>query len=215
MEIIFLVLLILVVFYVVNKNKKGNPKLLDKRTEIFKDLIVNNSADLVFKEILRFGQNSNYTIDYVDAESHQLILNYVPKMGQQTNGSFFPIWVSDLEDGRSKVCIGAKDKSSISMNFEVKAALNKLVPLLEATLYSMPAPVGDISNHAPQNNKIWTEERDLSNSAYQIFLVKKYSIEKNDVLGIFIADSKSYDSVKDALAAAHEIDVSLPINRKK
>jgi hypothetical protein len=53
----------------------------------------------------------------------------------------------------------------------------------------------------------WSKERNIGSDEYQIYLVKKYGIEKNEVLGKFIADGKSYESVADALAAAHAKDV--------
>lgn len=212
--IFFIIPLILFFFYILNKNKKGNPKLLEKRTKNFEEFVVAGNSELIFKEILRFAQVSRYTIDHVNNETHQLILNYVPKMGEQTNGSFFPIWISSLEDGRSSVCVGVKDKSSISMSFEEKNALKKLLPLLQSSLYSLQIPDGNISNQGGKNIKGWIGERDLSNKEYQIFLVKKYDIEKNDVLSIFIADGKSYETIADALSAAHEKDLVGEIQAK-
>jgi hypothetical protein len=65
------------------------------------------------------------------------------------------------------------------------------------------------SSAAPANpsKTNWSKERNLGSDEYQIYLVKNYGIEKSDVLGKFIADGKSYESVADALAAAHAKDV--------
>jgi hypothetical protein len=212
--IVFVILLGVVIFYVINKNKKANPDLLKNRTAIFEEFKINCSADAVYKEILNFGQVSDYKIDYVNNTGHQLILNYVPKMGEQTNGSFFPIWVNEIDDQNCIVCVGAKDKSAISMNFEVKKALGKMLPKLQAALYSVQGNRGTVGRQEPLTKSDWNRERDLSNDEYQIYLVKKYAIEKNDVLGKFITGGKSYDTVVDALSAAHFKDVEIETQRK-
>jgi hypothetical protein len=49
-------------------------------------------------------------------------------------------------------------------------------------------------------------ERDLSADKYKIYLVKKYSIEKNDALGKIICDDRLFDSTEDALAYADSKD---------
>jgi hypothetical protein len=204
MEFIFIALLALIVFYVINKNKKANPELLNGKPAVFEEFRVSGSADLVYKSILQFGQNSDYKIDHVNNGDRQLILNYVPKMGEQTNGSFFPIWVSAIDEETCSVRVGAKDKSAISMNFEVKKALAKLLPKLQAAIYSAEARSEASVN---QSKNSWNKERDLSSDEYQIYLIKKYQVEKNEVLGRFIADGKSYANVDDALSAAHEKDL--------
>ncbi len=212
MEFIFVALLVLVIFYIINKNKKANPELLKSKPAVFEEFNVNASADLVYRSILQFGQNGDYKIDHLNNEQRQLILNYVPKMGEQTNGSFFPIWVSAIDDQNCRVCVGAKDKSSISMAFEVKKALSKLLPLLQAAIYTVQGTSTPPTNPSKSN---WSKERNLSSDEYQIYLVKKYGIEKNDVLGKFIADGKSYESVTDALAAAHAKDVESEAARQE
>jgi hypothetical protein len=51
------------------------------------------------------------------------------------------------------------------------------------------------------NGNIWEKERDLTNDEYQVHLVKKYSVEKNDALGKIIANGKLFVTVEDALKA--------------
>ena len=46
---------------------------------------------------------------------------------------------------------------------------------------------------------------DISNDAYKIFLVEKYAINKNDVLGGYTLNGHIYKSIDEALAAAHAI----------
>jgi len=48
----------------------------------------------------------------------------------------------------------------------------------------------------------FTGERDVSNPAYQLFLTKKYNIEKNSTLEKYLIENEVYDTLKLALAAA-------------
>jgi len=48
---------------------------------------------------------------------------------------------------------------------------------------------------------IWKKEKDLANDEYQVHLVKKYSIEKNEALGKIIANGKLFETIEDALKA--------------
>ena len=50
-------------------------------------------------------------------------------------------------------------------------------------------------------------ERNLENDSYKIYLTKKYSIEKNEVLGKFVCDDRLFDTVDDALKQAMDIDL--------
>jgi hypothetical protein len=50
-------------------------------------------------------------------------------------------------------------------------------------------------------------DKDLSNDAYKIYLVKKYEIEKNDVLSKFICNDKLFATVDEALEFAHSLEI--------
>jgi hypothetical protein len=214
MEIIWVIVVVLVIFYVINKNKKANPDLLKNKPAVFEEFKVNGNAEAAYSLILQFGQTSDYKIDHVNNESRQLILNYVPKMGEQTNGSFFPIWVNEIDAQTCNVCVGAKDKSAISMKFEERNALGKLLPRLQATLHSVQAYGGSGSSSRDTfANSSWDKARNLSDDEYQIYLVKKYNVEKNDVLGKYIVVGKSYESVAEALSVAHEKDLDVEAKR--
>ncbi len=207
MEYIFVVLIVLILFYVINKNKKANPDLLLHKTATYEEFKVDNSAENVYKAILQFAQSGDYKIDFVNNNDFQLILNYVPKMGEQTNGTFFPIWVNSFDTHSCNVIVGAKDKSAISMAFEERNALAKLLPRLQAALYSLQASGAVDRNQDPRTQSKWDKDRDLDNDEYQVYLVKKYSVEKNEVLGKFLANGKSYESVAAALLAVHQSDL--------
>lgn len=51
------------------------------------------------------------------------------------------------------------------------------------------------------------QERDLSSGAYQLYLVRKFQIEKNDTLGKYsVQDTRLFETLDEALAAAHQDD---------
>lgn len=52
----------------------------------------------------------------------------------------------------------------------------------------------------------WSRLRDLKDDEYQIYLVKKYSIEKNDALGKIICNGKLFSNIEDALISMNKID---------
>lgn len=130
---IFVCLTLIIVFYILNKNKKASPDLLLKKPTVYIDFTAKGTPDNVFKAILLFSQSSDYKIDYIKEDAFEVILNYSPKMGEQTNGTFFPIWVTAAESTTTNVCVGAKDKS-IAMKFESTRALDKLLPNLKAAI---------------------------------------------------------------------------------
>ncbi len=59
--------------------------------------------------------------------------------------------------------------------------------------------------------KPWLGVRDLKDDAYQIYLLKKYRIEKNEVLGKYVANNRSFISLEDALSAMSELDATAEI----
>jgi len=52
----------------------------------------------------------------------------------------------------------------------------------------------------------YTGESNLENDSYILFLVKKYAIEKNDVLGKYVLKEKLYASIDDALRVGDELE---------
>ena len=51
------------------------------------------------------------------------------------------------------------------------------------------------------------QERDLTSGAYQLYLVRKYQIEKNDTLGKYsVQDTRLFETLDEALADAHRDD---------
>jgi hypothetical protein len=62
------------------------------------------------------------------------------------------------------------------------------------------------SNQADDPRVSFSGEPDLSNDSYILHLVKKYSIEKNEVLGKFVLNQKLYDSIDEALKVGNLLD---------
>lgn len=51
------------------------------------------------------------------------------------------------------------------------------------------------------------QERDLSSGAYQLYLVRKYQIEKNETLGKYsVQDTRLFETLDEALTIAHQED---------
>jgi hypothetical protein len=69
------------------------------------------------------------------------------------------------------------------------------------------AKIDGVNSTAITNENPWESSRDLNNSEYQIYLVKKYGIEKNEALGKIVVGSKTYSTIEEALATVSEQDV--------
>ena len=207
-------LVVFVFLWVYFKNKKAKPSLLDKTPSNSIDIKIDGSPQDVFKAILKFSQYSDYKIDFIKENSQQLILNYFPKLGEQANGAFFPIWVTPIADGSSNVRVGVKDKG-IAFSFENSNALEKMTQALKASLLSETFTNGDSQKHSQNSNtelKEFNGERLLENDAYKIFLSKKYSIKRNDLFNKFEANEKLFDTLDDALNYANENEKNKPNN---
>jgi hypothetical protein len=66
----------------------------------------------------------------------------------------------------------------------------------------------EVGSTNTQNEKLWNKSRDLNNDEYKVYLVKKYSIEKNNALEKVIANGKLFNNINDALIAMDEKDSS-------
>tara|TARA_B100000035_G_C20922158_1_gene518995 strand:- start:138 stop:632 length:495 start_codon:yes stop_codon:yes gene_type:complete len=55
-------------------------------------------------------------------------------------------------------------------------------------------------------SKVFNGEKDLANDTYQLYLVEKYQIKKNDTLNKYVLNDKPYNELKDALEAAHNLE---------
>jgi hypothetical protein len=69
-----------------------------------------------------------------------------------------------------------------------------------------PTQSEEMKNTDNQDFKIWKKSRDLNNDEYKIYLVKKYSIEKNNALEKILAHGKLFNTIDEALVAMDEKD---------
>jgi hypothetical protein len=106
---------------------------------------------------------------------------------------------------------GLLEKGYVFSDFQQKneaaaRALGVAIPLVEEPQQkNQPAYKNTPQSSAPIFKK---EEKLLSNDAYKIFLVKKYPLEFNEVLKKYIFKDKLFETVDDALVAAHELEVA-------
>jgi hypothetical protein len=200
-----IICLILFAFYIFNKNKQANPNLLSNPPSTSTQLTFEFDANSIYKSILNFGQSSDYKISHLNESNLEVILNYTPKMGEQTNGTFFPIWVKAISSNACEVTVGAKDKS-LALKFEETSALNKLVNFLKAYLISNTVKVhpneSSTSNVETYSQGDFSGNRTLDNDSYRLYLVKKYKVEKNSVLDSFVLGEKLFNTLEDVLAVA-------------
>ncbi len=62
---------------------------------------------------------------------------------------------------------------------------------------------GKQSRENAPKSEIFDGERELSNDAYQLYLVEKYGITRNDVFDRFVMNGRTFDALELALSAAH------------
>ena len=212
---ISIICLILFAIYIFNKNKQANPNLLSNPPSTSTQLTFEFDANSIYKSILNFGQSSDYKISHLNETNLEVILNYTPKMGEQTNGTFFPIWVKAISSDTCEVTVGAKDKS-LALKFEETSALNKLVNNLKAYLISNTVKthpnVSFTSSIETHSHDDFLGNKTLENDSYRLYLVKKYKVEKNSVLDGFVLGEKLYNTLDDVLAVANQKENESQLN---
>ena len=63
-----------------------------------------------------------------------------------------------------------------------------------------------VPEEVPRVEYQFSGEQELSNDSYQLYLTKKYAIEKNDVLSKYIVGENSFADVSSALSYAHNME---------
>lgn len=130
--------------------------------------------------------------------------------------------ISDMESSANKLKNATSYEDKVKYEAEYKKAqaslersklnLDDASQLVTASQPSSP-PLDEISFAAhlsPSSSKIEEDsfpDKNLSNDAYKIYLVKKYEIEKNDVLAKFICNDRLFATVDEALEFAHSLEV--------
>ena len=57
-----------------------------------------------------------------------------------------------------------------------------------------------------KNHYSYDGEKELENETYQLYLVEKYDIKKNDTMGKYVLNNKPYLDLKEALKIAHNLE---------
>ena len=60
---------------------------------------------------------------------------------------------------------------------------------------------------AKLNEKTFDGTKDIEDDTYQLYLVEKYNIKKNDTLNKFVLNNKPYNNLLEVLKVAHEIEI--------
>ena len=61
---------------------------------------------------------------------------------------------------------------------------------------------------ADWNEKKFDGTKDIEDDTYQLYLVEKYNIKKNDTLNKFVLNDKPYNDLTEVLKVAHAIDIA-------
>tara|TARA_B100001093_G_C26466306_1_gene858650 strand:- start:76 stop:672 length:597 start_codon:yes stop_codon:yes gene_type:complete len=59
-----------------------------------------------------------------------------------------------------------------------------------------------------ENNISFEGNKDINDDAYQLYLVEKYNIKKNDTLNKFVLNKKPYSDLLEVLKIAHDLETS-------
>lgn len=105
---LILALVTLLISFAVAKNKKGSDAI-KKKPDNLKKLYTNIPPKDVFKLILGFAnQQGKYEIAHFDKEKHQIVIGTPTSF--KDNGAFYPIYISNSNDGKTLIEIGIKNK---------------------------------------------------------------------------------------------------------
>lgn len=117
--------------------------------------------------------------------------------------------------------IASNKGNSFAAYFFLAFFLSPLVGILSAVLarpsesqqpenndLSFPDHTRSIPANEESDEKVylWENERDISDADYARYLVIKYKIKKDEVLGRFIFERRMFETIEDAIAAADEKD---------
>ena len=65
-----------------------------------------------------------------------------------------------------------------------------------------------INKDEKSNSKFFDGNKDVNDDSYQLFLVEKYNIRKNDTLNKYVLNSKPYNDLIEVLTVAHELETT-------
>lgn len=94
-----------------------------------------------------------------------------------------------------------------AIGFIVSIVASPIIALL--IIIAMKDKSESVSSAAQKTEAPAILTRQLSNPQYKVWLVEKYNIQRNDVLGEIICGSESFGTIDEALAFAHQTETAL------
>lgn len=113
---IITVLLIYGIIYLVKNQNKD--KILEEKTQQTISFEVKSGIEECFQKIQNYANTSKYTIESIDENSFSIMLG--ENITLTTNGFFFLIYLTFLDDSNTKVEVGIKSKT-----FQTGSLVNK------------------------------------------------------------------------------------------
>lgn len=95
-----------IVYLIRNMNKD---KLLDKNSQQTISFDLNDGIEDCFQKIQNYANSSEYTIEAIDENSYSIVLG--ESITLMTNGFYFPIFLTMLDENNTRIEVGIKSKS--------------------------------------------------------------------------------------------------------
>ena len=95
-----------IVYLIRNMNKD---KLLDENSQQTISFDLNDGIEDCFKKIQNYANSSEYTIEAIDENSYSIVLG--ESITLMTNGFYFPIFLTMLDENNTRIEVGIKSKS--------------------------------------------------------------------------------------------------------
>lgn len=95
-----------IVYLIRNMNKD---KLLDENSQQTISFDLNDGIEDCFQKIQNYANSSEYTIEAIDENSYSIVLG--ESITLMTNGFYFPIFLTRLDENNTRIEVGIKSKS--------------------------------------------------------------------------------------------------------
>lgn len=95
-----------IVYLIRNMNKD---KLLDKNSQQTISFDLKDGIEDCFQKIQNYANSSEYTIDAIDENNYSIVLG--ESITLMTNGFYFPIFLTMLDENNTRIEVGIKSKS--------------------------------------------------------------------------------------------------------
>jgi hypothetical protein len=108
METLIIIVVVIGIFLIIAQTRKGSSTLTEKPSNL-KSFVANASSEVVLKTIVRFAQQTGYIVDTIEENNGRIALS--DSATATSWGFFYPIFLSQQEDGKTLVEIGIKSKA--------------------------------------------------------------------------------------------------------